>query len=167
MDVITVFVSLLVTALIVGAGYWWYKRNKPKNTFIGVDFGAGSAQPRNIRNLFGPFKVKLKDGRRVSFPVPQGYGIARQDGKGTLFFGDINTGQLFKPRREGNGVVMDFVHGIFNELALADGRVEQVVRHTRGGTGLTLQHIAMLVGICIILLIVVIYQYARAGGVAG
>lgn len=167
MNIVVLIVSLLLTATILGAGYWWYRRNLPKNTFVGIDFGADSVQPKNIKNLFGPFRVKRRDGTKVQFPVPAGFGIRRQDGKGTLFFGDLNTGQLFKPRREGDHLVVDFAHGIFNELALADGRVESIVRNTRGGAGITLQHIAALIGVCIILLIVVIYQYARAGGIAG
>lgn len=167
MDIVVLIVSLLLTACILGAGFWWYKKNKPKHTFVGVDFGADTIQPKNIKNLFGPFRVKRRDGTKVQFPVPQGYASHRQDGKGTLFFGDLNTGQLFKPRRIGSDVVMDFVHGIFVELALADGRIKQIAAAQQGDTGLTLKHIMMGIGIIIALLIVVVYQYAKSAGQLG
>lgn len=159
-------VSLLLTALILALGYWWYKKNKPVNTFIGIDFGANSVQPRRIKNLFGPFRVKRNDGQKVNFPVPAGYHVPRQDGKGNIFFGDLSTGQLFKPIREGANLVLDFAHGIFNEKALSDGRVGLIVSSTKGNSGIKLEHVAILAGITLLAVIVSIYMYARNGGVA-
>ncbi len=155
--IITTTLGLIGTALILALAYWWYRRNKPIHTFVGIDFGAGSVQPRRIKNLYGPFKFKRNDGTRVNFPVPQGFSIPRQDGRGTMFLGDINTGQLLVPKREGN--LFDAVHGIFMELAFADGRVSQIVASTKG-TGITLQHI--LIGLAIVagLVMIVIYQFA-------
>lgn len=153
-----IITASLLTVLLLAIGYWWYKKNKPRHTFVGVDFGANSIQPRNIRNLFGPFRVKRSDGQKVQFPVPQGYHTPRQDGKGTLFFGDLETGQLFKLRRDGINVVQDFVHGIFVEKALADGRVASIVAATKGG-GIKLEHILVAVGIVAVLVVFNIYQY--------
>lgn len=163
--------ALIATVFIVGLlaviGYWWYKKNKPIHTFIGMDFGANSVQPRRIKNLYGPFKVKRNDGQKVNFPVPAGYHIPRQDGKGTIFFGDLATGQLFNARRDASGKVsMDFVHGIFMEKAFSDGRVQQIVAAMRKDGGIKLEHVAILVGITLLAVCAVIYMYARAGGIA-
>jgi hypothetical protein len=158
-----VAVSLTITAVIMGGAYWWYRRTRPIHTFIGIDFGADSIQPRRIKNLFGPFRVKRNDGQLVYFPVPQGYANHRQDGKGTVFFGDLATGQLLKPRRDGE--LFEAVHGIFMEKAFADGRVEQIVASTKGH-GITLQHILIAVGVVAALVIIVIYQFAKSGGIA-
>lgn len=156
--------GFVLAALVLALGYWWYRKNKPIHSFIGVDFGAQSVQPRRIKNLFGPFRFKRNDKTIVRFPVPQGYAIPRQDGKGTLFFGDLSTGQLFKPiRDEANRIKLQFAHGIFNEYALADGRVENVVRATKGEQGITLMHLLMGIGVIVILLIFNIYQFSRAG----
>lgn len=172
MNIVVLIVTLLITALLLAIGYWWYRKNKPVHSFIGVDFGANSIQPRRIKNLFGPFKVKRNDGQKVQFPVPAGYHMPRQDGKGNLFFGDLSTGQLFKPHREpdkdgkpGN-IVLDFAHGIFLEKALSDGRVGLIVSSTKGSGGIKLEHVAILVGITLLAVIVSIYMYARMGGVA-
>lgn len=164
MDTVTLIVSLLITTLIVAVGYWWYRKNRPNHTFIGIDFGANSVQPRRIKNLFGPFRVKRNDGQKVNFPVPQGYAISRQDGKGTIFLGDLQTGQLLKPTR--NGELFEAVHGIFMEKAFSDGRVQQIVSSTKGGIGLKLEHIAVMVGITFMAVLVAIYMYARGGGIA-
>lgn len=161
---VTWIVSGLAAALVVALGIWWKKRNEPKHVFIARDLETGSAQPRRIKNIFGPFKVKINK-KVVHFPVPHGFGAARMDGKGYIFEGDINTGQLLKPDMSGR--TYDFAHGIFLEKALADGRVQQIAASAKGGTGITLQHILIAVGIVGALVIVVIYQYARAGGVAG
>lgn len=160
-------VSLLITALILAVGYWWYKKNKPIHSFIGVDFGANSVQPRRIKNLFGPFKVKRNDGQKVHFPIPAGFHIPRQDGKGNLFFGDLATGQLFKPRKEGDNILLDFAHGIFLEKALSDGRVGLIVSSTKGNSGIKLEHLAILGGVTLFAVIVAIYMYARGGGLPG
>lgn len=164
-QIVILAVSLLITATLVILGYWWYKKNKPQHTFVGLDFGAQSVQPRKIRNLFGPFKVKRNDGQKVIFPVPQGYAVPRQDGKGTLFFGDLATGQLMKPVRNGDQMDMDFAHGIFVEKALSDGRVQLVVSSTKPATGITLQHIAIGILIIVVLLGFNIYQYAHGRSV--
>lgn len=164
MNLVILIVSLLITATVAGIGYWWYRRNKPIHSFIGIDFGTGSAQPKRIKNLYGPFKVKRNDGQRVNFPVPQGFQQHRQDGKGTIFFGDLNTGQLLRPKREGN--LFEAVHGIFMEHAFSDGRVQAIVAATKGSGGLKLEHVAILVGITLLAVIVSIYMYARNGGVA-
>lgn len=164
MDLVILIVSLLITALLLGVAYWWKKRNEPKHVFIARDLETGSAQPRRIKNIFGPFKVKINK-KVVHFPVPHGFGAARMDGKGFIFEGDVNTGQLLKP--DASGRTYDFAHGIFLENALADGRVNQIAASAKGGTGLTLQHIMIVLGIIVALLVVVIYQYAKAGGVAG
>lgn len=166
MNIVVLIVTLLITALLLAIGYWWYRKNKPMNTFIGVDFGANSIQPRRIKNLFGPFRVKRNDGQKVNFPVPAGYHIPRQDGKGNLFFGDLATGQLFKPTKEGDNVRLDFVHGIFMEKAFSDGRVQQIVSAMRKDNGIKLEHVAILVGITLLAVILAIYMYARNGGVA-
>lgn len=165
MNIVVLIVSLLITSLLLAIGYWWYRKNKPVHTFIGVDFGANSIQPRRIKNLYGPFKVKRNDGQRVNFPVPAGYHVPRQDGKGNLFFGDLATGQLFKPIKEGENVRLDFVHGIFMEKAFSDGRVQQIVSAMKKEGGIKLEHVAILVGITLLAVIVAIYMYARMGGI--
>lgn len=166
MNIVVLIVSLLITSLLLAIGYWWYRKNKPVNTFIGVDFGANSIQPRRIKNLFGPFRVKRNDGQRVNFPVPAGYHVPRQDGKGNLFFGDLATGQLFKPVKQGDNILLDFAHGIFLEKALSDGRVGLIVSSTKGASGIKLEHVAILVVITLLAVIVSIYMYARMGGIA-
>lgn len=158
MNLAAIIIASLLTIFLLALGYWWYRKNKPRHTFIGVDFGASSIQPRNIRNLFGPFRVKRNDGQRVQFPIPQGYQHPRQDGKGTIFFGDLATGQLFNLRKKGDNIIQEFAHGIFNELALADGRVASIVAATKAG-GLKLEHIMMAVGVVAVLVIFNIYQY--------
>lgn len=158
MNLAVVVTASLLTITIGAAGYWWYRKNKPRHTFIGVDFGTGSIQPRNIRNLFGPFRVKRNDGQKVMFPVPQGYHHPRQDAKGTIFFGDLNTGQLFTMKKQGEHVVQEFAHGIFNELALADGRVSSIVAATKA-SGIKMEHILMAVGVVAVLVVFNIYQY--------
>lgn len=152
-----------MTAALIGGAYWWHRRTRPIHTFIGVDFGAQSVQPRRIKNLFGPFKVKRNDGQRVNFPVPQGYAHHRQDGKGTVFFGDLATGQLLKVTRE--GALFEAAHGIFLEAAFADGRVQEVVASTKS-SGLTLMHILIALGVGFALVIVIVYQFATGGGLA-
>lgn len=164
MNIVALFVSLLVTALILAAGWWWKKRNEPKHVFLARDLEVGSVQPKKIRNIYGPFKVKINK-KVVHFPVPTGFGQQRMDGKGLIFEGDINTGQLIKP--DSTGRTYDFAHGIFLEAALADGRVQQIAASAKGGTGITLQHILIAVGIVGALVVVVIYQFARGGGIAG
>lgn len=158
--VIVTMLGLMAVLLIGALAYWWYKRNKPMHSFIGVDFGANSVQPKRIKNLFGPFKFKRNDKSVVTFPVPQGYAVPRQDGRGTVFFGDLSTGQLFLPKRDGESVKLDFAHGIFNELALSDGRVAQIVQHTKGGAGIKMEH--LLIGLVVIfgLLVFNVYQFA-------
>lgn len=155
-------VILLLAAIAIG--YWWYKKNRPIHSFVGVDFGAGSIQPKRIRNLFGPFRVKKGDGTKVLFPVPQGFAHPRMDGRGTLFFGDLETGQLLKLTRNGN--LFEAVHGIFMEKAFADGRVQQIVASTKA-SGLTLKHVLIGVAIVGVLVCIVIYQFAQSGGLAG
>lgn len=163
MDPITqAYITTAVFAcLVAAAGAWWYRRNRPLHTFIGLDFGANSAQPKRIGRLYGPFKVKRNDKTVVNFPVPQGFAVSRQDGRGTMFFGDLATGQLLRPTRDVSG--FEAVSGIFIEKAFADGRVQQIVASTKG-TGLTLQHI--LIGLAVVagLVCIVIYQFAKAGG---
>lgn len=154
-------ISLIATAALMGLGYWWYRKNQPIHNFIGVDFGAASAQPRRIKNLFGPFKFKRADKTIVNFPVPQGYSVPRMDGKGTMFFGDLNTGQLFKPTRTAEGVVLDFAHGIFLEKALSDGRVQKIVESTKGLSGITLMHVMIGLVIIGVLTIANIIQFAQ------
>lgn len=163
MNVVVLFVSLLITAALLGVGYWWKRRNEPKHVFIARDLEANSAQPRRIKNIFGPFKVKI-NGKIIHFPVPHGFGAARMDGKGFIFEGDVRTGQLLKP--DVTGRTYDFAHGIFLEKALADGRVDQIAASAKGGPGLTLKHVMIVLGIIVGLLVVVIYQYARSGGIA-
>jgi hypothetical protein len=152
--------SLIGAAIIMGLAYWWYRKNKPMHTFIGVDLGAQSALPKRIKNLYGPFKVKRNDKTVVHFPVPQGYSIPRQDGRGTIFFGDLGTGQLFRPTRSGDTLDMDFANGLFVEKALSDGRVQLIASSTRGKAGFKLEHLAIMVGICMIMLVIIVYQYA-------
>lgn len=164
MDYIVLFVSLLLTAAILGVAYWWKRRNEPKHVFLARDLEVGSVQPKKIKNIYGPFKVKINK-KVVHFPVPTGFGQQRMDGKGLIFEGDINTGQLIKP--DSSGRTYDFAHGIFLEKALADGRVQQIAASAKGGTGITLQHILMAVAVVGALVVVVIYQYARSGGIAG
>lgn len=161
---ITWILSGLMAALIIGVAWWWKKRNEPKHIFLARDLEVGSVMPKRIKNIFGPFKVKV-NGKVVHFPVPTGFGQQRMDGKGLIFEGDINTGQLIKP--DSTGRTYDFAHGIFLEKALADGRVQQIAESAKGGTGITLQHILIAVAIVGALVVVVIYQYAKAGGVAG
>lgn len=156
-------VSGLAAALLVGLAVWWKKRNEPKHIFLARDLEVGSVMPKRIKNIYGPFKVKVNR-KVIHFPVPAGFGQQRMDGKGLIFEGDINTGQLIRP--DSTGHTYDFAHGIFVEKALADGRVLQIASHTKGNSGFKLEHVGILVGVCIILLIVVIYQYARFGGVA-
>lgn len=164
MDIIVLVVSLLITALLLGVAWWWKKRNEPKHVFIARDLETGSAQPKRIKNIFGPFKVKINK-QLIHFPVPHGFGAQRMDGKGLIFEGDIRTGQLIKPNSDGRSY--DFAHGIFLEKALADGRVQQIAASAKGGTGITLQHILIAISIVGILVVVVIYQFARNGGIAG
>jgi hypothetical protein len=164
MNIATILIavlSLIATSIVLGIGYWWYKRNQPVHNFIGVDFGANSAQPRRIKNLFGPFKFKRSDKTVVNFPVPQGYSVPRMDGKGTMFFGDLNTGQLFKPMRTDDGVVLDFAHGIFLEKALSDGRVQKIVESTKGLNGITLTHIMIALVVIGVLVVGNIIQFAQ------
>lgn len=161
--IITWVLSGLVAAFIIGVAYWWKKRHEPKHIFLARDLEVGSVQPKRIKNIFGPFKVKINK-KVVHFPVPTGFGQQRMDGKGLIFEGDINTGQLIKPDSSGHSY--DFAHGIFLEKALADGRVQQIAASTKGSTGFKLEHVGMLVGVCIILLIVVVYLYSQAGGIA-
>jgi hypothetical protein len=156
--VVLTVLGLLGTALVLALAYWWYRKNKPIHTFIGVDFGTGTVQPRRIKNLFGPFKFKRNDGQKVMFPVPQGFEMPRQDAKGTVFFGDMNTGLLFKPINDLGQI--QAVHGIYNELALANGRIKQIVSNTQG-VGVKLEHILMAIGVVVLLLIFNIYQYAK------
>lgn len=162
-EAITIAAFVLLVAA-VAIGYWWYRKNRPNHSFVGVDFGAGSVQPKRIRNLFGPFRVKKSDGTKVMFPVPQGFSHPRMDGKGTLFFGDLETGQLLKITRGGN--LFEAVHGIFMEKAFADGRVQQIVASTKA-SGITLKH--LLIGLAIVggLVCIVIYQFAKSGGLSG
>lgn len=161
---VTYLVSGLAAALIVGLGFWWKRHNEPKHVFLARDLEVGSVQPRKIKNIYGPFKVKINK-KVVLFPAPAGFGQQRMDGKGLIFEGDINTGQLIRPKPDGK--TYDFANGIFVELALADGRVAQIAASAKGGSGITLQHILIAVGIVGALVVVVIYQYARAGGVTG
>jgi hypothetical protein len=173
----------LLTILIGGLAYWWYKKNLPIHNFIGWDFGANSAQPRRIKRLFGSFRFVRSDKSVVRFPVPEGYATPRQDGKGTMFFGDLNTGQLFKITRSrriekvsesGDPTLqaeaaqwemprLDFAHGIFSEKALSDGRVQAVVQGTRKDKGVKLEHILIVCCIIMGLIGIVIYQFSRAG----
>src|SRR5687768_5555272 len=100
MDTVIIVVSLLLTALILGVAFWWKKRNEPKHVFIARDLETGSAQPKRIKNIFGPFRVRINK-QVIHFPVPHGFGAARMDGKGFIFEGDIRTGQLLKPDTTG------------------------------------------------------------------
>lgn len=162
--IVAIVLAVIITATLAAIGYWWYRKNKPIHTFIGVDFGANSVQPRRIKNLFGPFKFKRNDKTVVNFPVPQGFAVSRQDGRGTMFLGDLNTGQLFALRRNVDGEpVMDFAHGIFLEKALSDGRVQKIVESTKGIGGITLQHLMIGLAIIGVLVIVNIYQFASGG----
>jgi len=163
LDLVTLIVTALITACLLAVGWWWKKRNEPKHIFMARDLEAGSVQPKRIRNIYGPFKVKINK-KTVHFPIPTGFGQQRMDGKGLIFEGDINTGQLIKP--DASGRTYDFAHGIFLEKALADGRVQQIAASAKGGSGITLQHVLIAVAIVGVLVIVVIYQFAKAGGVA-
>jgi hypothetical protein len=159
MNIVVLVVSGLITAALLAVGVWWKKRNEPKHVFLARDLEVGSVQPKRIKNIYGPFKVKINK-KVIHFPVPTGFGQQRMDGKGLIFEGDINTGQLIKPDAEGRSY--DFAHGIFLEKALSDGRVQQITASSKGIGGVTLQHVLIAVGVVGILVVVVIYQFARA-----
>lgn len=158
--------SLLLSAPIIGVGYWWYKKNRPIHTLNLWDFGTGTVQPRRIRNIHGPFHVKIGKGQKMLIPVPEGYSCPRQDGKGIMFHADQSTGQLFKPMRGNDvGVNFNFASGLYTELALADGRERKAAEATNGGQGITLMHILVALGVVAALVCIVIYQFAKSGGI--
>lgn len=163
MNLVVLIVSLLITALLIAVGVWWKKRNEPKHVFLARDLEVGSVQPKRIKNIYGPFKVKINK-KVIHFPAPGGFGQQRMDGKGIIFEGDINTGQLIKPDAEGR--TYDFAHGIFLEKALSDGRVQLITSSSKGVGGITLQHILIAVAIVGVLVVVVIYQFAKGHGAA-
>lgn len=155
-----------MTAVLAAGGVWWYRKNRPLHSLLLWDFGTGSVQPRKVRNIRGPFHVKLPNKSKVEIPVPEGYASPRQDGRGLIFNADMNTGQLFKPWRGNDEAVnFSFASGAYNELALADGREKRAAEATNGGAGVTLQHILIAVGVVAGLVCIVIYQFAKAGGI--
>lgn len=152
-------ITVTAILLLFGVGLWiMVQRGRPKHTFIAWDPGMRSAQPYKRKTQKGRIRVKGADGKLVMFPMQPEFVLNRQDGKGTVVWGDMSTGRLMRPQQDGTWVAMD---GIFSEAALADGRVESLARATRG-TGLTLQHIMWGLAIVGGLVCIVIYQFAKA-----
>jgi len=156
----TAIIASCLTVLTLVVWYLLWRQTRPRHIFNAWDFASGTVQPYVRRTLTGTIKVPGPDGKKVPFTPQAGMELHRRDGKGIVLNGDLNTGRLFRPTLSGT---MEGIHPIFHEYALADGRVESVVRATTAG-GITLKHI--LIGLCIVggLVIVVIYQFAKNGG---
>ncbi len=158
-----VIVACVLAALMGLTMYAAWRQLRPKHVFVARDFNLGSVQPYRLKTLSGSFKVKRRDGKQVNFPIVPGYAQPRIDGKGVFVEGDLNTGQLIRPTM--NPGVFEGSHGIYNAAALADGRVDLLVRSTKG-SGLTLKHVMIALAVVGGLVCVVIYQFAKGHGSA-
>lgn len=146
--------------LLVGAGAYWYVHSqRPRHLFYAIDFGQETIQPYIRKTLKGNLSIPGPQGKKVQFPVDTNWSLNRQDGKGSVMFGDVATGQLVKPTPDGKWLSMD---GIFLEAALVDGRVESLARSTNAGM-LELKHILYAVLGVGALIILVVYQFAKGG----
>lgn len=155
-------VSTTAVVALMFVGWFTHRHFRPRHIFNAWDFSVPSIQPHVLRTMTGTIKVPGPNGKKVPFQPQAGFAVPRRDGKGFVFNGDLATGKLFKPGLDSEKP-MEGIHPIFAEYALADGRVEAIVRSTTGG-GITLKHI--LIGLCIVggLVIIVIYQFAKNGG---
>lgn len=156
-------IAIVSTALVIVTCIVWYllwRQTRPRHIFLAYDFATSTVQPFVRRTLTGTIKVPGPEGKKVPFAPVQGMEMHRRDGKGLVLMGDLATGRLFRPNLPN---ATEGIHPIFHELALADGRVQQIAAAARGD-GLTLKHV--LIGLAIVggLVVVVIYQFAKAGG---
>lgn len=144
--------------LTIVVAYYFMQRNaRPKHVFIGYDLDNGTGQPYVLRTMSGQIKVKRQDGKKVAFPMDMAFGMPRQDGKGMIYMGDTSLGQLIKPTKDRG---WQGIHGIFQELALADGRVQRLAAATNAD-GLQLKHIMIALAIVGCLVIGNIWQFAK------
>lgn len=158
----TLLIGLCIAGLAGATVYVAWRQVRPRHVFIARDLNLGTAQPYRLKTLTGQFKMKRRDGKQVIFPIPEGFAQPRIDGKGIMVEGDLNTGQLLKPAKMGKFLAS---HGVFLSAALGDGRIDTLVRSTKG-SGLTLKHV--MIGLAIVggLVIIVIYQFAKGHGSA-
>lgn len=157
-----ILIAIVAVAGMCAIAYLLWRQIRPRHLFLARDTQFGTIQPYKLQpsQLQGTFTVKRRDGKRVSFPMVRDFAQHRLDGKGVVIEGDLNTGQLIRPVKSG---AFEGSHGIFNAAALADGRVDLLVRSTKA-SGITLQHI--LIGLAIVggLVCIVIYQFAKGAG---
>lgn len=151
--------GLTVLIVLVGIGVVWLLRGQ-KNLFIAYDPDTGSMQPMRRRTMSGAIRLKRKDGKRVRVPMQPEFARPRIDGKGSVLVGNIRTGQAMMPQPDGKWVSLD---GIYLELAYADDSVQKIRSGTQGGIDL-LKMALYGIGTILALLVVVIYQFAKGGG---
>lgn len=157
--VVLVAVIVLVQAVLI-AVFWLVSGQK--NLFIAYDPDTGGLQPKRRRTLSGAIRLKRKDGKMVRIPMQPEFARPRFDGKGSVLVANIKTGQPMMPLSDGRWVSMD---GIYLELAYADDTIAKIRSGTRGKYD-ALKILMWMAGINLALLVVVVYQFAKAGGVS-
>jgi hypothetical protein len=157
-----IIVAMVILALaVVAVGVAFVLRGQ-KNLFIAYDPDTGSVQPKRRRTMSGSIRFKRPDGRKVRVEMHPEYARPRMDGKGSVLVANIKTGQAMMPTSDGSWVSLD---GIYLELAYVDDRIHAIRSGTGGGMDL-LKLALWGIGVIIALLIVVVYQFAKAGGIS-